>query len=223
VDTTTCSVIQGKTRGCKDAVGIWPDVDHPDNFERTPLHTASRCSQDDLVRFLLDHGADPSASYDQNETALHHASHGGGPGVVRLLLDHGSDMNVRGKLGWDPLSNTAGGRYSDGWTPFHRAVIYGSKEVVEVFLDYGADPNAPDRAHMTALHLATLNGRLEIVKTLLARGANPRARTIEGKTPFEVAKTLERSPWGERHQYPQVMQLLSGHTGEGGYGSRSRA
>jgi len=198
------------------------NVDHPDNLGRSPLHTASRCSQDDLVRFLLNHGANPSAADDENRTALHHASSDGGPGVVRLLLDHGLDMNARSNGDWDLLHNELDDRAGKGWTPLHHAANRGSVDVVELLLEHGTDVNTPDSCHWTALHLAATRGWLKVVNTLLRRGAKPHARTLEGNTPFEVAKNLkcpllDTSPL----DYPRIMQLLSEHTGEGGYGPRS--
>jgi len=204
-------------------LGYGTDVNYPDSLCRSPLQSASRYSHEGLVRLLLDHGANPSASDAMGETALHEASSAGEPGVVRLLLHHGLDVNARSGhgrnswhghgqdlhyLSWEPMD-------SEGWTPLHYAVFWGCIEVAQVLVDHGADMNPPDHGHWTPLHLAAFQGRLQVVDTLLRCGANPHARTTEGHTPFEVVKKCPSSESSRHH--PQIMQLLSDHTGESGY------
>ena len=188
------------------------NVNHPDEYGRTLLFTASRYSYEDLARLLLDYGANPYALAVGNQTALHEASFRVAPGVVRLLLDHGLDVNARSTLGLNPLHLIWEYSYSEGWTPLHYAAQRGCVEVAQVLLDYGADVNMPDQSHWTALHLSAFYEHLQVVDILLRRGANPHARTIEGHTPFEVTKERHRGQPLPDHQ--QIMGLLSEHVNE---------
>jgi len=86
--------------------------------------TASRGGHENIVRLLLDRGADVNMTNDSGNTALIWASN---INVVRLLLDRGANVNAR---------NTDGGT----------ALIYCSREGhenrVRLLLDRGANVNA---------------------------------------------------------------------------------
>jgi ankyrin repeat protein len=62
---------------------------------RRPLSTAVEFGHEDIVRLLLERGADPRWSEPgaPHGTALHSASRGGHLTMVNLLLDHGADPN----------------------------------------------------------------------------------------------------------------------------------
>ena len=57
----------------------------------TPLHVAAGEGGADVVRVLLNHGADVASVDDEGKTPLHMAAKGGSAHVVRVLLDHGAD------------------------------------------------------------------------------------------------------------------------------------
>ena len=115
------------------------------------LVKASRMGQAELVKFILDAGANVHAGDDE---ALRGASANGRTEVVKLLLDRGADVH-------------AGGDYALQW-----ASANGRTEVVKLLLDAGADVHAKDGE---ALRLASKNGHTEVVKLLLDKGANVHA------------------------------------------------
>ena len=53
----------------------------------------------DIVRLLLEAGADVNARNIFNSTALHHACGNGDAGIARLLLEHGAAPDVRNHKG----------------------------------------------------------------------------------------------------------------------------
>lgn len=69
----------------------------------TPLMWAARKGNVGIVRFLLEHGADPSVvAGEDKSTALHWALVGGSPDIVRALLDdERTDPNQRNAHGCD--------------------------------------------------------------------------------------------------------------------------
>src|SRR5437764_3870342 len=67
----------------------------------------------DLVRFLLDHGADIEDRADEGESPLMLAAFGGHRDTVQLLLDRGADPNYVTDKGWDAVMFTELGRHDD--------------------------------------------------------------------------------------------------------------
>ncbi len=107
-----------------------------DALSDTPLHYACEYGHSDVVRLLLEHGANMSLSDDNDWTPLDRACEQGFPNIVRLLLDHGAEVND-----WDE-----GGR-----TPLHVACLYGRSDVVRLLLEKGADVNAKSMTGWSAL------------------------------------------------------------------------
>jgi RNA polymerase sigma-70 factor (ECF subfamily) len=134
------------------------------------MHVAVEWGREDVVRDLLDAGADPNAdstAYD-GWSPLLLATHWNRPGIVRLLLERGAR--------WDPWS----------------AAALGEIGRVREFLE--RDPGAvhalgPNRA--TPLHFA---GSLEVARLLVESGARLDAHDQYGATPVRVAAYSRRVP-----------------------------
>ena len=128
-----------------------------------PLHVAAREGHLNVVKLLLQHGADVNAAAAPDlTTALHCAvenSHHAAE-VARLLLDAGADVNAATM--W-------------GGTALHYTSEWGRLEVVQLLLDRGADVNAAPALGRTALHRAARSGRVEVARLLLDRGADVNA------------------------------------------------
>ena len=154
----------------------------------------------DVVRLLIEHGADVRAATRHGFTALHFAAREGDLESARLFLAAGVDVNVRSKP--DPTLKGRGPAFdamrSAGSTPLLAATVRGQVAVARFLLEQGADPNIED-AGFTPLHwaattwegdlsnpvfgftdpmsgIADRQAKLELVKALLARGANPNVR-----------------------------------------------
>ena len=74
---------------------------------QTPLHRACLTGDKDLVRYLLDAGADPNIVNNFNETSVHYASKRGIPSLVHLMVKFGGKLDARDQRGRTPLHNAA--------------------------------------------------------------------------------------------------------------------
>ena len=128
-------------------------------FGDTLLCAAVQAGNLDLVRSLLQAGADPNfpsgngALIEAIKTRSHNRLE-----MVRALLDHGADPNARSTL------------YQ---TALHAAVGEADAELVNLLLDRGADVNIRGEDDMTPLWTAACIWKnADMVRLLLTRGAN---------------------------------------------------
>jgi len=83
-------------------------VDARDEHGQTPLHKASRESDDLLADTLLRAGADSNATEEDGRTSLHLTPIRGSVAVTRCLLQNGANVNARDRFGETPLHRAAG-------------------------------------------------------------------------------------------------------------------
>ena len=102
-----------------------------DNLSKQPLLEAAAAGNVQLVKRLLELGADINAQGDtynsagSQNTALHFAIQRNHPDICKVLLECGADPN-RMAFGFE--------------TPLHLAFREGNEEIASLLLDYGAEP-----------------------------------------------------------------------------------
>ncbi|MGH9753722.1 MAG: ankyrin repeat domain-containing protein [Blastocatellia bacterium] len=166
---------------------------------------AGRARTVEVVRMLIDHGADMTVA-----NVLGAAARSGDIAVVKLLLERGADPNNGDKIGAaPPMSakmagdlNKAGGRLispiltlpeaTEG-TPLMYAAHAGNTWIVKLLLAKGADVNARNNVNGAALMLAAQMGDPATVKLLLEKGADARLRNGYGYTALMYAAASERN------------------------------
>ena len=140
----------------------------------TALHYAAARGHLQVVKLLLDHGADLAAVTKRCYTPLMMAVGRGRVGVAALLLSL-PNINLEAR--------TLG-----GWTALLSAASGGHVQVVKLLLDHGADPAAVDVRGITALMKAAMNGRGEVAALLLSTSnINLEARCGQGMTALHRA------------------------------------
>ncbi|KAJ5461898.1 Endochitinase B1 [Penicillium daleae] len=161
----------------------------------------------DVVRLLLDFGADVNAPPAHLGMTALQAAAGGGSLLGDLILS--SDTDVKARLAAEPQRADTG--YLEvirlllnsgadinappgevcGRTALQAAVERGYLDIIQLLLSAGADINAhPAAANgMTALQAAAKRGNLELVKLLLSSGADVNAPSapVSGMTALQAA------------------------------------
>lgn len=149
------------------------------------LLLAASYGKTEVVRFLLENGAEPTfVSQEARQTALHGAVQNGATELVELLLQQEIDINARDKYGGTPLFYAV----ENGRTSKSYAVPRDQMAIVQMLLEAGADSNIADDIWGRApIFFAAGNGNDAIVKLLLDQGAIPDMQDRSGGTPINWA------------------------------------
>jgi ankyrin repeat protein len=171
----------------------------------TPLHLAVAAGKEDIVRLLVEAGADLTARTDFNRTPLHVALQLN-PGMVPVLREIGAQVDAPSAAYLGDVDELAR-CLDDGIRPGDRtsgvallswAAFGGASATAELLLERGADPDTG------ALHFAAGGARLALVRLLLEAGADVNRRDpATGRTPLHAA--IGAGPAGEA---PEVVRVL---------------
>ncbi|ETS79572.1 hypothetical protein PFICI_09425 [Pestalotiopsis fici W106-1] len=172
------------------------DVSVVDVQNRTPLMVIPYDTQDaiDIMRLLIEHGAQVSSADFWGVTALHHVSRSkNGCELARLLLDGGASVAAVDKEGQTPLHKWCWGdwfiRHGEGRAAHQRQdyatpIPEGYLNVGRLLLDRGADVAAVDKYGQTSLHYCNTP---ETAELLLSHNACISVIDHNGNTPLHWA------------------------------------
>ncbi|CAH1397558.1 unnamed protein product [Nezara viridula] len=141
----------------------------------TPVDAAVFANEEDILRYLVNMGAEVNA----NSGIWNNLTHPivmGRRRIVELLLEGGVDVN-----GVDLMETSA----------LHTAAAEGSIDLAHILMRRGAKVNAQDMYGWSPLHIACLLSRnvcLEMIQLLLDGGAEVEAETKSGFTPLCLAE-----------------------------------
>lgn len=138
----------------------------------TPLYPAVWNGDANMVKLLVNKGADVNYSPEKDYPLLHHAVWMENTDIMRVLLDHGANIDIKDQ---------------DGKTAFRHALDAADRQMVDLFIAKGANVNAKGRDNSTPLHQAAISGRKGIVEILLANGADVTVKDGRGRTPVDWA------------------------------------
>ncbi len=158
------------------------------------LFDAVKNNQIEIVKELLDRGANVNATDENGNTPLHWAAKNVHTDIVELLIDtYHVDVNIQNE--W-------------GNTPLHTAAFYGHPNVVSLLIKKGANVNAQTSGpRLTPLHYVVHSLRLGItvtkwrgllnatdfintIRILIENGADINARNALDQTPIDLANEL---------------------------------
>lgn len=205
-------------------------INAPNTSGDTPLMYAAIYSNAEIVKLLIEQGADVNAKTPTGTTALMLAV--GDLEKVRLLLKKGADVNARSVTGRTPLliaaSRTGAGEVvklllahgadanakdelqgiplipagGGGSTALIEAAKIRDGKALEYLIDAGANVQATDNSGADALTAAAVYGNVENVRRLLSHGARVDTRA----TPNQFT-SLILATW---RQDPKLVKMLIG-------------
>jgi ankyrin repeat protein len=195
------AAVHGHVEVARMLLALNLDVNARNDSGMTPLYRALLISRKpEVVRLLLDHGADVHGHDIGRSSALHLAAGSGNPEIVQMILDQNTEVDIRD---------------GQGATPLLTASYNGNPDVVQLLIDHGADPYARDKNGSTALDQAgtlgvsrmliklkvsqtsaffgaTSHGDPEQMRLLLDYGASADVRGDGGYTPLHFAAATGR-------------------------------
>lgn len=166
--------------------GANPNIIDEQNQQYTLLCIASENGYYNIVKLLLEYGADPNLRNTNGSTTLMSTSgsddYTWNTDIIRLLLEYGADPNII---------------HQDYGTAILIAIIWnGTKDAIELLLEYGAKLNT---CAARELHISLRLGKLEITKFLLEMGEDPNIQDINGNTAMAYARDVRARNLLERY------------------------
>ena len=203
-------MMHASDQGHKEAVKILEDAESKDlrfararktlNLDPKALIRASKLGHLEVVRSLIEAGADLNLKTEEGWTALMYACENDHLEVVKSLVNARADVNVQNQFRQTALMRASRKGYlrvvrslvdsgvdvnvqsKNGWTALIAASKARHLEIVEVLVDAGAELNLKTKVGWTALMYACGNGYLEVVNSLIQRRSDVNIQNRYGET-----------------------------------------
>ncbi len=175
------------------------------------LIAAGLPSAEEVVRYLIQKGADLKAVNGTGLDAVMTAAAEGAVGTLKILLDAGASGASEAKNRPIPVSRRMTmldqatldrlRKRAEGVTALMSAARVDCEACMRLLLDHGADAKAKTDAGLTALHYVAYKGNLAMVKLFLEGGATVNVADDRGLTPLMMAAN-------SKNKNPEVVRLL---------------
>ena len=172
-----CTV--GNVPGTRLLLDYHADIEDDNVFGSTALHGAVRASNFELVKLLVERGADVYRKDKSGWDCFVQAAEEGADDILDFLL--GSLKSQ------DSLTQALMSRDLHGDTPLHRSVVRGNSKTVDILLKAGNAVTMCLQRNddgITPLAMAAYRGNSYIVEIFLANGADVITRDSKGNLPL---------------------------------------
>lgn len=159
----------------------------------TALAMASDMGRLDIVKILVEAGANVSTTDTRGRNPLEKAANEGHLATVQYLVTHGADTEQSGYHGITPL-----------WSAAER----GELEIVRYLASVGASLETTGFDGLHTITIAARGGRYDVVKFLIQKNVDVNARDKDGRTALYWARQRMTvwSSWAEK--YNEIAKLL---------------
>ena len=198
-----------------NAVKILLNEKYPINDGTLGLAAENR--DNEVVKMLLENGADPNFVCKNRYLPLYYALVDGNENTIDVLLKHGASLDLVLKETADVLQKViknnaittgknnivemllehgAAPNSTDkyDYTPIETAIHESKEDIVKTLLEHGANPNIVKKDDTSLLYIGVLLGNTEIVKMLLEHGANPNQANQKGEIPLHALNNRKSKP-----------------------------
>ena len=189
----------------------------PHEWSPEPVIAQEKTSYLELMKLILEHGADPNARIDRSiwsrvlaenrvwidvsgSTAFMRAAQADDLKAMQLLVAHGADPNLTNRTGTTPLMAAAG----LGWGANYSATAPDRMAAVKYCISQGGKITATDDLGFTPLHGAAFVGDLPLIQFLVDNGAAVNVKSKAGDSPADSAN----GPFEKSLPQPAAVALL---------------
>lgn len=194
--------------------GVSPDSTNEDGL--TALHQCCIDDNEEMMKLLIEYGANVNAEDSEKWTPLHAAATCGHLHLVRYLISRGANLlavNADGNMPYDICEDEVALDYIEGEmarcgvtqelidetrASTESQMLYDLKQAVAV----DADIETPDHQGATPLHIAAANGYIRVVEFLLDHHVSTDVKDVDDWTPVHAAAC-----WG----HLEVLEVLCQH------------
>ncbi len=185
--STEEAFIDASREGDVDAVRKYIDTGGNVNYQTTRavswrknIHTgdtglllATTYERTEIVKLLLDAGADPNIQSKDGRTPLMSSAYQGYIGIMVALIESGADINIQDKY---------------GRTALMEASFQSQVDIINLLIKLGAHTNIQNVDGETSLIIASDRGHTAVVSALLEHGADLNIQDNDGKSALTLAK-----------------------------------
>ena len=153
-------------------------LEERNEFDQTPLILAASSGKVDVVKSLVQHGANVEAKDQEGATALHVAIGKARWSVVSFLLLQQPEETHESIIGATALDVNVNSSDNLGRTPLHTCALLNSSDkhtttAIQQLLDLGADINVRDKGDHAPLYYAVKGPpKYDVVELLLQNGTD---------------------------------------------------
>lgn len=182
--TFVTTVVKGDTATASLLLKAGLTVDGTDARGNSALAICANKNQVELIKYLLDHGADPTLKSSKGVTPLVDAASLGNKEAVAMILESIKKTDPQLLTATDALI---------------MAARQGFAEIVKVMVEGGTPKDFKSNEGWTPLAWAAKGGHEAVAEYLISAGADVNAGDKDGYTPLD---------WANNEGYPKVAALL---------------